>query len=101
MSRFGRQFYTLIEFGSDKVCVLYGSQDEAGKPEILSFAQKSSAGCISKGMILDYNAVMKILKQALNEADKGARIPEDRGEVYYLVNGYPSYTAHQTFLIPP
>lgn len=93
MARFGRQFYTLIEFGSDKICVLYGSQDEAGKPEILSFSQKSSAGCISKGMILDYNAVMKILKQALNEADKGARIPEDRGDVYYLINGYPSYTA--------
>lgn len=93
MTRFGKHFYTLIEFGSDKICVLYGSHDEDGRPEILSFAQKSSAGCINKGMILDYNAALKILKQTLNEADKGARIPDDRGEVYYLVNGYPTHSA--------
>lgn len=92
MSRFGKHFYTLIEFGSDKICVLYATRDDEGKPEILSFSQKNSAGCVSKGTILDYNAALKILKQALNEADKGAHIPEDRGEVYYLVNGYPSYT---------
>ncbi|MBR2425365.1 MAG: cell division protein FtsA [Lentisphaeria bacterium] len=93
MTRYSKQFYTLIEFGTDKICVLYGSHDEAGRPVILSFSQKSSAGCVNKGMILDYNATMKILKQALHEADKGARIPDDRGEVYYLINGYPSYSA--------
>lgn len=93
MARHGKQHYTLIEFGTDKICVLYGTQDENGAPKILSFAQKSSGGCISKGMIIDYNNCLKILKQTLNDADKNRRMLDgDKGDIFFSINGYPTFT---------
>ena len=49
MARYGKKtIYTLIEFGTDKICVMYGTRSESGRPEVLSFAQRPSAGSVYK-----------------------------------------------------
>jgi len=78
MARFGKNIYTLIEFGTDKICVMYGTRSESGRPEVLSFAQRPSAGAVHKGVIQDYNAAMKILSKTLKDADQGLRFSCER-----------------------
>lgn len=87
MARYGKTIYTLIEFGTDKICVMYGTRSESGRPEVLSFAQRPSAGSVYKGAIQDYNAVMKILSRTLKDADQGLRLSGERGPVFFLLNG--------------
>ena len=40
---YGKNLYTLFEFGTDKICVLSGICGN-GRPEIVSFVQKNSGG---------------------------------------------------------
>ena len=94
MSRYGKTIYTLVEFGTDKICVMYGTRSESGRPEVLSFAQRPSAGSVYKGAIRDYNAAMKILSQTMKDADQGLRFSCERGPVFYLLNG-PGITSRQ------
>ena len=87
MPRYGKPIYTLIEFGTDKICVMYGARGESGRPEVLSFAQRPSAGSVYKGAILDYNAAMKILGRTFKDADQSLRFSCERGPVFFLLNG--------------
>ena len=87
MARYGKNVYTLIEFGTDKICVMYGSRSESGRPEVLSFAQRPSAGSVYKGAIRDCNAAMKILSQTMKDADQALPFSCARGPVFYLLNG--------------
>ena len=95
MPRYGKTIYTLIEFGTDKICVMYGTRGESGRPEVLSFAQRPSAGSVYKGAIHDCNAAMKILAQTFKDADQSLRFSSsERGPVFFLLNG-PGITARQ------
>ena len=95
MPRYGKTIYTLIEFGTDKICVMYGTRGESGRPEVLAFAQRPSAGSVYKGSILDCNAAMKILAQTFKDADKSLRSSaSERGPVFFLLNG-PGIIARQ------
>ncbi len=88
MPRRNRKIYTVIDFGSDKIGVMYGICGQDGQPEVLAFAQKNSSGTILKGNIQDYKSLLPILNQALAEADKALRRRgTERGKVVYLVNG--------------
>ena len=87
MPRYGKKIYTLIDFGSDKIGVMYGTADEAGRPEVLSFAQKNSEGIVQKGEIMDYNRLIRALSTVLKEADKLLTSSGERGKVVYLLNG--------------
>lgn len=88
MPRYGKKIYTLLDFGSDKIGVMYGAANEAGKPEVLAYAQKSGEGIVHKGEITDYNKLLRTLAAAFKEADKALRIRGgERGKVVYLLNG--------------
>ena len=83
---YGKNLYTLVEFGTDKICVLSGTCSD-GNPEIVSFVQKSSAGSVVKGSVEDYNTALKILREALEISDKISGFSGDRKKVYYLLSG--------------
>lgn len=51
---------TVIEFGTDKICVLHGRRDEAGNAEVIAFAQAPSDGAVQKGAIVDFDKAKKI-----------------------------------------
>ncbi len=83
---YGKNLYTLIEFGTDKICVLSGVCSN-GNPEIVSFVQRSSAGAVVKGTVVDYNATLKILREALEFSDNMSGFSGERKKVYYLLSG--------------
>lgn len=84
---YSRNVFTIIEFGTGKICALHGTCDKAGNPEILGFGMHPSEGSIIKGNIADYNAVLRILDKVLEDADKSAAHSLDRKSVYFLMSG--------------
>lgn len=78
---------TAIEFGTDKICVLHGRQNDDGSAETLAFAQMPSDGCVRKGTIVDYEKAMKILGGVLERADRAMPFSIERRNVYFLLNG--------------
>ena len=89
MSTSGRTIITGIEFGTDKICVIHGMPDQNGNIEVLSFASRPSRNSVVKGVIADQNAALSILRETLEESEKGLGRGFDRSErlVYFLVNG--------------
>ena len=76
MPRYGKKIYTLLDFGSDKIGVMYGAANEAGKPEVLAYAQKSGEGIVHKGEITDYNKLLLLVSEPL--------VPQRRIAAYRL-----------------
>ena len=89
MSSSGRTIITGIEFGTDKICVIHGMPDQNGNIEVLSFASRPSKNSVVKGVIVDQNAALAILRETLEESEKGLGRVFNRSErlVYFLVNG--------------
>lgn len=89
MASTGQTIITGIEFGTDKICVIHGRTDQNGNIEVLSFASHPSKNSVVKGMIVDQNAALSILKTVLEESEKGLDRKFSRAErqVYFLVNG--------------
>ena len=83
---YGKNLYTLIEFGTDKIAVLSGICN-GGNPEIVSFVQRSSAGSVMKGTVTDYNAAAEILQELLETADENSPSSYERKKVYFLLSG--------------
>ena len=89
MSSSGRTIITGIEFGTDKICVIHGMPDQNGNIEVLSVASRPSKNSVVKGVIVDQNAALAILRETLEESEKGLGRAFNRSErlVYFLVNG--------------
>lgn len=82
-----RDIITVIDFGTDKICVIHGCRSKNGGAEVISFSAKPSDGAVSKGAIVDYNKALTILESALSDADKSTLVSYDRRKVYFLVSG--------------
>jgi len=78
---------TVVEFGTDKICVMHGRRDDEGNAEVLAFAQVPSNGCVRKGLIVDYEAAVKLLGIVLERADRAMPFTSERKNVYFLLNG--------------
>ena len=88
MASSGQTIITGIEFGTDKICVIHGRTDQNGNIEVLSFASLPSRNSVVKGMIVDQNAALSILKSVMEESEKGlGRISRPDQQVYFLING--------------
>lgn len=88
MASSGQTIITGIEFGTDKICAIHGRPDQNGNIEVLSFASLPSRNSVVKGMIVDQNAALNILKSVLEESEKGlGRFSRSEQHVYFLVNG--------------
>lgn len=88
MASSGQTIITGIEFGTDKICVIHGRPDRNGNIEVLSFASAPSKNSVVKGMIVDQNAALGILKTVMEESEKGlGRFSRTDRLVYFLING--------------
>ena len=88
MASSGQTIITGIEFGTDKICVIHGRPDQNGNIEVLSFASAPSKNSVVKGMIVDQNAVLGILRTVMEESEKGlGRFSRAERQVYFLING--------------
>ena len=88
MASSGQTIITGIEFGTDKICVIHGRPDQNGNIEVLSFASQPSRNSVVKGMVVDQNAALNILKSVLDESEKGlGRFSRSEQSVYFLING--------------
>ena len=56
MASKGKDCYTLVEFGSSKISVLFGGRDSGGAPSVFGFGSRDSAGSVVKGEIVDIKA---------------------------------------------
>ena len=83
----GRDFFTIVEFGTSKICALHGGRDKGGTPTVFGSGSRDSAGCIVKGEIVDLHAATAALAGALEDADNSAGSTFERERVYYLVSG--------------
>lgn len=83
----GRELFTIVEFGTSKICALHGGSDKGGTPTVLGSGSRDSNGCIVKGEIVDLPAAIEALSGALEDADNSAGTTFDRERVYYLVSG--------------
>ena len=81
----GRDFFTIVEFGTSKICALHGGSDKGGTPTVFGSGCRDSNGCIVKGEIVDLQAAIGALSGALEDADSSAGNTFDRERVYYLV----------------
>ena len=88
MASSGQTIITGIEFGTDKICAVHGMPDQNGNIEVLSFASLPSRNTVVKGMIVDQNGALNILKSVLDESEKGlGKFSRSEQQVYFLVNG--------------
>jgi len=88
MASSGQTIITGIEFGTDKICAVHGMPDQNGNIEVLSFASLPSKNTVVKGMIVDQNGALNILKSVLDESEKGlGKFSRSEQQVYFLVNG--------------
>ena len=88
MASSGQTIITGIEFGTDKICVIHGRPDQNGNIEVLSFASAPSKNSVVKGMIVDQNAALGILRTVMEESEKGlGRFSRTDRQVYFLING--------------
>ena len=88
MASSGQTIITGIEFGTDKICAVHGVPDENGNIEVLSFASLPSKNTVVKGMIVDQNGTLNILKSVLDESEKGlGKFSRAEQQVYFLING--------------
>lgn len=82
-----RDLFTIVEFGTSKVCVLHGGRDKGGNPTVFGWGSRDSAGAIIKGEVVNLPAASKALAGALEDADSSAGGLYDRDQVYFLVSG--------------
>ena len=82
-----RDYFTIVEFGTSKICALHGGSDKGGTSTVFGSGSRDSNGCIVKGEIVDLQAAIGALSGALEDADNSAGNTFDRERVYYLVSG--------------
>ncbi len=82
-----RDLYTVVEFGTSKICVLHGGRDKGGKPTVFGWGSRDAAGAVVKGEIIDLPAAAKALTGALEDADNSAGGLFERDQVFFLVSG--------------
>ena len=87
MASKGKDSYTLVEFGSSKISVLFGGRDSGGAPSVFGFGSRDSAGAVVKGEIVDIKAAADALGGALEDAENSAGGSFDRNRVFFLVSG--------------
>lgn len=74
-----------VDFGSRDVRAIIARREEDGTVRIIGHGKAPGRGCVSQGVIQDLNAAQMALKQAMAEAEKGARVRV--ASVYCGVNG--------------
>jgi len=87
MASKGKDFFTIVEFGSSKISALHGGGDRGGTPAVFGFGSRDTNGCVVKGEVVDFTATAEALAGALEDADNSAGATFDRDRIYFLVSG--------------